>query len=102
MTYDVTKRRRINDRVPILKVPKTTVANVQELSMRKDELELLPFRSQSQGSLESSTVQLLLSGACGLKQVTLDSHGIMFEVYDHGFMSTAAHSKALLSFSNIL
>lgn len=89
MTYDVLKRRRIgNDQVPILKVPKdSTVANVQELSMRKDDLgSLLPFRSQWSGSLGSSTVQLLLSGACGLKQVTLDSHGIMFEVYDHGFM----------------
>jgi len=91
MTYDVMKRRRIgNDQVPILKVPKdSTVANVQELSMRKDDLgSLLPFRSQWSGSLGSSTVQLLLSGACGLKQVTLDSHGIMFEVYDHGFMLT--------------
>lgn len=106
MTYDVMKRRRIgNDQVPILKVPKdSTVANVQELSMRKDDLgSLLPFRSQWSGSLGSSTVQLLLSGACGLKQVTLDSHGIMFEVYDHGFMCIGCNIAVFLfSFSNIL
>ena len=42
--------------------------------------------TQGGSSLGPSTVQLLLSGATGLRQVTIDSHGIMFEVYDQGFM----------------
>lgn len=89
VSCDAMKRRRIwtpSGQVPVLKVPE-----VQE-SM---QTQLLPFRSdpmsqvtQGGSSLGPSTVQLLLSGATGLRQVTIDSHGIMFEVYDQGFMLT--------------
>ena len=89
VSCDAMKRRRIvvdqiSNSVPVLKVPTKNVQS--ELAMQK-VLPCSPFRSQVAGtSLGPSTVQLLLSGATGLRQVTMDSHGIMFEVYDHGFM----------------
>ncbi|CAK9101377.1 unnamed protein product [Durusdinium trenchii] len=90
LAIDVMKRRRIvPEQVPVLKVPPSTWGtDIQELSMPSD---ILPFRPMSAPSGLVNTnhcVQLLLSGAAGLKQVTLDSHGIFFEVHDHGFMMT--------------
>lgn len=91
VSCDAMKRRRIwtgGGQVPVLKVPEK-----QESSMQTGRL--LPVRSDlsqvtqgSGSSLGPSTVQLLLSGATGLRQVTIDSKGIMFEVYDQGFMLT--------------
>ena len=66
---------------------------------------LLPVRSdlsqvtQGGSSLGPSTVQLLLSGATGLRQVTIDSKGIMFEVYDQGFMFSKICMASFISFA---
>ena len=76
-------------RVNVAVLPMLPAQREPRLSM---QTQLLPFRSDPMsqvaqgGSLGPSTVQLLLSGATGLRQVTIDSHGIMFEVYDQGFM----------------
>eukprot|EP00438_Fugacium_kawagutii_P003923 Skav230523 [mRNA] locus=scaffold1183:16466:19975:+ [translate_table: standard] len=81
---DVMKRRRIDlePSVPVLKIPES---DCQGQSQLMPQTQLLPLGSRP-GSLGPNTVQLLLSGATGLRHVTMDSHGIMFEVFDHGFM----------------
>jgi len=91
---DATKRRRIiSEQVPVLKVSKRAITDVQDLA--KTSRAILPFKRPNhflpvQSELMSThpCVQLLLSGATGLRQLTMDSDGIIFEVYDHGFMLT--------------
>mmetsp|Transcript_58715 Transcript_58715/g.137446 ORF Transcript_58715/g.137446 Transcript_58715/m.137446 type:complete len:270 (-) Transcript_58715:239-1048(-) len=87
---DATKRRRIfPQQVPILNVSKRSVAEVQELTPQSGAI--VPFKRPHQFQPVQSTnacVQLLLSGVTGLTQLTMDCHGTIFEVYDHGFMLT--------------
>eukprot|EP00439_Symbiodinium_sp_Y106_P019608 s4102_g2.t1 len=52
----------------------------------KLSLRLRNRQACSQGT--NACVQLLLSGVTGLTQLTMDCHGTIFEVYDHGFMLT--------------
>ncbi|CAE7510168.1 unnamed protein product [Symbiodinium pilosum] len=87
---DATKRRRIMpEQVPVLKVAKRRIAEVRELTPQTGAI--VPFKRPHQFQPVRSTnscVQLLLSGATGLTQLTMDSHGTIFEVYDHGFLLT--------------
>lgn len=80
LAIDVMKRRRIvPEQVPVLKVPPSTWGtDIQELSMPSD---ILPFRPMSAPSGLVNTnhcVQLLLSGAAGLKQATCRGSGNIF------------------------
>ncbi|CAJ1365434.1 unnamed protein product [Effrenium voratum] len=79
LQHEAMKRRRITDQVPVLKCVPEDVST-----------SLVPCRATSSKNLVSTNpcVQLLLSGAAGLRQLTIDSQGIVFEVYDHGFMLT--------------
>ncbi|CAE7322106.1 unnamed protein product [Symbiodinium necroappetens] len=85
---DATKRRRIfSQQVPVLNVSKCRVA--EELTPQSGAI--VPFKRPHQFQPVQSTnasVQLLLSGVTGLTQLTMDCHGTIFEVYDHGFMLT--------------
>ena len=73
LAIDITKRRRImSEQVPVLKVPQSTCAgkDVQELSVPSEILPNRRMNSTPIGLVSTNhCVQLLLSGAAGLKQV---------------------------------